>query len=574
MVGKVIGTAVFTAALALGPSAAQAQFPASFDLSTLDGTNGFVINGGKSLSVSGAGDVNGDGFDDVIIGVDFSSPNGIRFAGKSYVVFGTNSGFSSSLNLSALDGTNGFAINGIDVEDNSGVSVSGAGDVNGDGFDDVIIAARIYGDSRPGESYVVFGKIGGFSSSLNLSTLDGTNGFVINGIVEADTERDDSVSGAGDVNGDGFDDLIVGVQRADPNGNSNAGESYVVFGKSSGFSSSLDVRTLDGTSGFVINGIDEEDNSGVSVSGAGDINGDGIDDLIIGARGADPNGNSGAGESYVVFGKSSGFSASLDLITLNGANGFVINGIDPSDLSGQSVSGAGDINGDGIDDLIIAAGFAIPNSRAGKSYVLFGSNGGFNSSLDLSTLNGSNGFVINGIDDSDFSEFSVSGAGDVNNDGFDDLIIGDRHADPNGNSGAGESYVVFGTNGGFSSSLDLATIDGTNGFVLNGINFEDDSGRSVSGAGDVNGDGIDDVIVSALGADPRGQVYVVFGRAASPDVLKGDVNMDGDVDFLDISPFISVLVSGDFLEEADVNGDENVDFLDIGPFIDILASQE
>ena len=135
-----------------------------------------------------------------------------------------------------------------------------------------------------------------------------------------------------------------------------------MFGKASGtYSASLELSSLNGTNGFVINGIDANDNSGNSVSSAGDINNDGYDDIIIGAIVADPNGDS-SGESYVVFGKASGtYSASLELSSLNGTNGFVINGIDESDYSGNSVSSAGDINNDGYDDIIIGANEADPN---------------------------------------------------------------------------------------------------------------------------------------------------------------------------------------------------------------------
>ena len=152
---------------------------------------------------------------------------------------------------------------------------------------------------------------------------------------------------------------------------------------------------------------------------------DGIDDLIIGANLADPNGNQNAGRSYVVFGSNAGFSSSFDLSTLNGANGFVINGINAFDASGRRVSGGGDVNGDGIDDLIIGASYlgTFGNRTPGESYVIFGNDGGFSSSLDLSNLNGTNGFAIRGIDQND-GAISVCGAGDVNGDGIDDLIIG------------------------------------------------------------------------------------------------------------------------------------------------------
>ncbi len=226
--------------------------------------------------------------------------------------------------------------------------------------------------------------------------------------------------------------------------------------------------TLDGSNGFVLNGIDEFDFSGRSVSGAGDINGDGIDDLIIGAYGADPNGIL-SGESYVVFGRDTGFDAALELSELDGSNGFVLNGIDEGDRSGRSVSGAGDINGDGIDDLIIGASGPTPTVaiRARATWCLAAIRG-FDAALELSELDGSNGFVLNGIDADDRSGFSVSGAGDINGDGIDDLIIGAYGADPNGSS-SGESYVVFGRDTGFDAALELSELDGSNGFVLNGI---------------------------------------------------------------------------------------------------------
>ena len=133
---------------------------------------------------------------------------------------------------------------------------------------------------------------------INLANLDGTNGFRLDGIDMFDSSGI-SVSSAGDVNGDGFEDVIIGASSADPNGNSRAGESYVVFGAAGGFAPSMSLAALDGTNGFRLDGIDAGDLSGTSVSSAGDVNGDGFDDIIIGAFGGDPNGNFNVGESYV-----------------------------------------------------------------------------------------------------------------------------------------------------------------------------------------------------------------------------------------------------------------------------------
>jgi len=546
----------------------RTYFSSSLELSSLNGSNGFALNGidgsdSSGRSVSGAGDVNGDGVDDLIIGAIEADPNG-NSSGESYVVFG-NAAPKLDLN-SNVNAVLGFVLNGIDSGDNSGRSVSSAGDVNGDGLDDLIIGAdraNPNGNFRAGESYVVFANSSEFAASLDLSSLDGSNGFVINGIDGGDNSGR-SVSSAGDVNGDGIDDLIIGAYLADPNGNSDAGESYVVFGNASGFAASLDLSNLDGNNGFVLNGVDNNDRSGRSVSGAGDVNSDGLDDLIIGATEANANGNSFAGESYVVFGNASGFAASLNLSDINGSNGFVLDGIDSGDRSGFSVNSAGDINGDGIDDIIISA-YRAGNS-SGESYVVFGNASGFAASLDLSNLDGNDGFVLNGIDSVDFAGYSVSGAGDVNGDGVDDLIIGARSADPNGNNGAGESYVVFGNASGFAASLALSNLDGNDGFVLNGIDSNDASGVSVSSAGDVNGDGIDDLIIGGAGGDPghaSGESYVVFGNsngfAASFDLS----NLDGNNGFVLNSIHFEGIHS--VSRAGDINGD-GIDDLIIGAY--------
>ena len=517
-----------TGALAISLQAgAEAQvFPAELNLSDLNGSNGVVFSGEvaddqSGYSVSAAGDINGDGIDDLIIGARFADPNGNSNAGRSYVVFGSASGLPSPFNLSSLNGLNGFVLNGEAAADYSGVSVSAAGDINGDGIDDLIVGAfgaDPNGNNFAGRDYVVFGSSSGLPNPLNLSSLNGLNGFVLNGEAAGD-RLGYSVSAAGDINGDGIDDLIVGALFADANGNNYAGRSYVVFGSDIGLPNPLNLSSLNGLNGFVLNGEAFNDDSGRSVSNAGDINGDGIDDLIIGADDAEPNGNSRAGRSYVVFGSDSGLPNPFNLSSLNGLNGFVLNGEVAYDSSGRSVSAAGDINGDGIDDLIIGANGADPNGNnsAGRSYVVFGSDSGLPNPLNLSSLNGLNGFIINGEAANDLSGRSVSDAGDINGDGIDDLIVGALFADANGNNYAGRSYVVFGSDSGLPNPLNLSSLNGLNGFVINGEAAGDVSGISVSAAGDINGDGIDDLIIGADDADPNGnsnagRSYVVYGR--------------------------------------------------------------
>ena len=213
------------------------------------------------------------------------------------------------LDLGSLTGTNGFRLDGTAAGDNSGRAVSSAGDVNGDGFEDLLIGARGASPNGggSGSTYVVFGRSGGFTSSVDLSALDGTDGFRLDGAV-ADDRSGHAVSGAGDVNGDGFGDLIVGAYLADPNGDTSAGSSYVVFGHSGAFASVIDLSGLDGTTGFRLDGEMPGDQFGFSVSDAGDVNGDGLGDVIIGARLADVNA-SGSGSSYVLFGRSNGFTS-------------------------------------------------------------------------------------------------------------------------------------------------------------------------------------------------------------------------------------------------------------------------
>jgi hypothetical protein len=501
------------------------EYQAVLELSALDGTNGFRIDGVAAgdqcgMSVASAGDINADGFADLIVGADLADPTADG-SGGSYLVFGKESGFGATLQLSSLDGQNGFRLDGVTAGDMSGRSVSSAGDVNGDGFADLIVGAPGAEPYNLGASYVVFGKASGFAANLALASLDGNNGFRLDGVAPIDRSGC-SVSSAGDFNGDGFDDIVVGAYGADPNGN-GSGSSYVVFGKASGFDAVVSLVGLNGTNGFRLDGVAAYDQSGRSVSSAGDVNGDGFADLIVGADHASPNGTY-SGASYVVFGKVSGFGATLQLSSLDGNNGFRLDGAAAYDRSSLSVSSAGDFNGDGFGDIVVGAIGADPNgSNSGASYVVFGKASGFGATLQLLSLDGNNGFRLDGVAAEDWSGFSVSSAGDFNGDGFGDLIVGARLADPNGYA-SGASYVVFGKASGFGASLELSALDGNNGLQIRGEAASDFSGGAVASAGDVNGDGFDDVVVGAFLADTdggnSGASYVIFGGPPAGDVVR------------------------------------------------------
>jgi hypothetical protein len=536
---------------------ALAAFPPEINLSDLDGSNGFVLNGvnvddWSGFSVSGLGDVNGDDIDDLIIGGPNREDLSGFPSGKSYVVFGgADIDDAGVIELSELDGTNGFTLDTFNPSDSAGSTVSDAGDVNGDGIDDLIIGAPGIEYLQPtNRSYVVFGVAGlGGGGLLDLSGLDGTNGFAINGIADFD-QSGKSVAGVGDVNDDGYEDLATCAPRTDPNG-VYSGQCYVVFGDSGiGSGGVVELSALNGTNGFAVNGIAAGDQIG-RPSGVGDVNDDGIDDFIIGASAVDTF----SGQSYVIFGQTDlGSGGTLELSALDGDNGFVLNGINDFDGAG-TVSGAGDVNDDGVADLLIGANGASPNGDlSGQSYVVFGDSGiGSGGVVELSALNGTNGFAINGIAAGDRSGNSVANAGDVNGDSIDDIIVGAWWADTNVSS-AGQSYVVFGDSGiGSGGVVELSALNGTNGFAINGINLNDQSGVSVSGASDINDDGVHDVIIGARFADPNGdssgQSYVVFGQKAEafdrPMVqCPGDINTDGIADIVVVTPDGNTWIKG------------------------------
>jgi hypothetical protein len=367
-------------------------------------------------------------------------------------------------------------------------------------------------------------------AQLDAASINAAQGVTISGIGRAST-----VGPAGDVNGDGADDLVIGAVGAHPSFGAPA-RSYVVFGSTSALGGAIHVADLDGTNGFALG------NSGASLDtsqvarGASDVNGDGLADLVVGQALA---GALGGGEAYVVFGSITGFAPLVDLQSLDGVSGFTLRGAmgDEDDRVGWSVDGVGDVNGDGVDDLVVGApGFNYGQASfdyPGKAFVVFGATGPHTASVDLSELDGTGGFVVHGDsgiffpingsrDSDDAAGTSVSGMGDFNGDGYDDILVGAP-----GYEFSAEAYVVFGSPVGFPARVDVGSTDGAFGGYMglldgtNGFAFEDPGhprfgDQAIAAAGDFNGDGLADVIIGHSDAGSGGRVYIVFGVPEPP----------------------------------------------------------
>lgn len=286
----------------------------------------------------------------------------------------------------------------------------------------------------------------------------------------------------------------------------------------------------------------------------------------------------------MVFGRVNTWPAEVDLAMLQASEGLVITGSGAFSRLGLGVSAIGDVNDDEVDDLIISAPLepnvpGDPLNVAGMSYVIFGNSQiGTDGVLNVTTLDGSNGFAIQGLEMLLTTGAGVSAAGDINGDGIADLMLSQAAAAvgiPGGDVYVGNSvYVVFGRNRlGSKGVLDLAALDGANGFVIHGIEEFDNTGRSISAAGDLNNDGHEDIILGATGAGAEtckstapGASYIIFGQPSSCQLCPADLDGDGLVNAVDLAQLLAAWGENPG-HPADFNGDGIIDPFDLATLL-------
>ncbi|MEQ9696050.1 hypothetical protein [Shimia sp. SDUM112013] len=457
--------------------------------------------------VRAIGDVNNDGIADFGVstlgaGNGYGNPaDNADQVGITYVVYGREGDYAASYDFSfgtglQPDGNLYSVFQGDQANGWLGEALGPAGDINGDGIDDLIVGSDRY-NSSDGGAFVIYGQDGGLAPILEPSDLNGTNGASITVASGSTVQFGIVLDGLGDVNGDGFDDLYLSSQ--------NDNQTYLLFGNGNPLPATVDLTTdLPGR----VHVFTETSTRG---EGIGDINGDGLGDFMIRNRSGDG--------STVIFGDASLTGGTTDLSTavFDGTNGFVAN------FGGLwRANEAGDVNGDGVGDFVVLG--------HSNGYLIFGSTTGFPATLDPATLNGVNGVTMSGG-----VGFNIGGTGDVNGDGIDDFLLANRNVD----TGRGATYVVFGQSTPFDASLDLTTLDGTNGYRLPGTaDFDNMGGGAIA---DVNNDGFADIVTAAQRFDMPsggsipiwdvGAAFVVYGGAGRLAALDAeDGAQDGEID--------------------------------------------
>ena len=407
---------------------------------TLNGTNGFKVEGGHrgervGTAVAGAGDVNGDGYGDIVIGAPGSGA--WRTTGGAYVLFGGDDGYYPTLDADLLAGVDGFQITGNADSGPIGGAVAGVGDLNGDGYDDVVIGGSPY-DRQNEYALLVFGRKSGFPPVVDFNSIDGKIGVRLHS--PGSRGLGASVSGVGDVNGDGYDDMIIGDPKTSESG-SREGVAYVVFGHPGRFPKEIDLPRLL-YDGFIIEQTPGEA-FGAAVGGGHDVDGDGLDDIIVGDWTTRTQATNRGGSAYVIYGRAN-FQPTLSLRRLSAADGFEIEGVRPDGRLGQSVAIVPDVNGDGLADILLGVPNVPTFDRRGISYLVFGDRNRFPRRLPVSALDGNNGLAINGIDDGDRQGSAVAGVGDFDGDGLGDILTLAPRADKHEGGIEGEAYLLYG----------------------------------------------------------------------------------------------------------------------------------
>jgi len=387
---------------------------------------------------------------------------------------------------------------------------------------------------------LVLGPAPAWAEQLMLSDIAaGHGGFVIDG----DAAWVDHVASAGDVNGDGLTDIVFGTAFDR--------QSYVIFGKTGTTAVKLS-DVAKGIGGFVIKGGYE---AGWTVAGLGDVNGDGRADVILDDPG--PYRSLKRGRSFVVFGKSDTRGVNLDTLEQSGG-GFVIEHARYTYYP-THVASAGDINGDGLDDLLVARPPDHYYGYGGFVYVVFGKTS--SAPVPLAKVErGEGGFAIHG---GEYAGKSVAGVGDINGDGLADVALGWDQSPYF--SDDGRCFVVFGKTDGAAVAAS-AILTGQGGFVIRGAKPGDQSCDSLAGAGDVDGDGLADLVVGSPGLAPNGGAHVVFGKKTTEPVELSAVaaGVGGFVMHSDSASAVSEVagvgdVNGDGLGDVMVGSDYVVD---------------
>jgi len=455
----------------------------------------FAISGISQLgnSVDGIGDFNGDGYDDVIVSTYIDTDDII---GVAYVVYGSKNPRSEIKLKSGLHPSQGFAIHGSKPHDQMGYFASGIGDINGDGLADIMVGARM-ANNGTGAAYVIYGSRTPLSTMIPQEKLDPSQGFAILGSLPHE-EMGVSGSRAGDINGDGIDDFMVGTNRY----SYTDSKVYVIFGSKKSFSTMIPSQNFQPSQGFIISGAGQsQEQMGSGLSKAGDINGDGIDDIIVGAV----NTNQDSGAAYVIYGSREPFKNMTPSLGLTRSQGFAIFSYRYYERLGETVSGAGDVNGDGIDDVIVGAPSL--DNRKGAAYVIYGSKNGSDAITSNKNLDASRGFAMYGDIESTELGFSVSGIGDINQDGIDDVVLVAASI----HEGLTEAYIIYGKKNHTSFVVPVTGLNSSQGIVFHGKDFGKGKNFFVlksANAGDVNGDGIDDALLGCPGAQTA---YIIYG---------------------------------------------------------------